>query len=73
MPDEPSMMHVPSLDLLRALLNTLTHKDLVETAVYVALSLGAAIAGSVAALLLVPLVQPGHALPFGDGLFDARR
>lgn len=73
MPDEPSMMHVPSLDLLRALLNTLTHRDLVETAVYVALSLGAAVAGSLAALLLVPLVQPGHALPFGDGLFDARR
>ena len=67
------MMHVPSLDLLRALLRTLAHKDLVETAVYVVLSLGAAIAVSVAALLLVPLVQPGHALPFGGGLLDAHR
>lgn len=61
------------MDLLRALLHTLARKDLVETAVYVALSLGAAVAGSVAALLLVPLVQPGHALPFGGGLLDARR
>ncbi len=73
MRDEPSMMQVRSLDLLRALMHTLAHKDLVETAVYVVLSLGAAIAGSVAALLLVPLVQPGHTLPFGAGLLDARR
>ncbi|MEW9623364.1 ATP-binding cassette domain-containing protein [Rhodanobacter geophilus] len=73
MPDEPSMMQVRSLDLLRALLRSLARKDLAETAVYVALSLGAAFAGSVAALLLVPLVQPGHALPFGGGLFDAGR
>ena len=72
-PDEPSIPHVRPPELLRALLRTLARKDLVETAAYVALSLGAAIAGSVAALLLVPLVQPGHALPFGGGLFDARR
>ena len=72
-PDEPSILHVRSLDLLRALLRTLARKDLVETAVYVALSLGAAFAGSVAALLLVPLVQPDHALPFGGTLFGAHR
>ncbi|GAB3787898.1 ATP-binding cassette domain-containing protein [Dyella agri] len=67
------MTHVRSLDLLRALLRSLAHRDLLETAVYVVLSLGAAIAGSLAALLLVPLVQPGHVLPFGGGLLDARR
>jgi ATP-binding cassette subfamily C protein len=72
-PDEPSILHVRSLDLLRALLRTLARKDLVETAVYVALSLGAAFAGSVAALLLVPLVQPDHALPFGGALLGAHR
>jgi ABC-type multidrug transport system, ATPase and permease components len=72
-PDEPLIPHVRSLDLLRALLRTLAHKDLTETAVYVALSLGAAFAGSVAALLLVPLVQPGHALPLGGALLGARR
>ncbi|WP_426663754.1 ATP-binding cassette domain-containing protein [Rhodanobacter aciditrophus] len=66
-------MHARSLELLRALLRTLARRDLAETAAYVALSLGAAVAGALAALLLVPLVQPGHALPFGDGLLGARR
>ncbi|MFZ0872397.1 MAG: ABC transporter ATP-binding protein, partial [Rhodanobacter sp.] len=47
--------------------------ELAETAAYVALSLGAAFAGSLAAVLLVPLVQPGHTLPFGSALFNAGR
>jgi ATP-binding cassette subfamily C protein len=60
-------------DLLRSLVRTLTGIELAETAAYVLLSLGAAFAGSLAAVLLVPLVQPGHALPFGGVLFDAHR
>jgi ABC-type multidrug transport system fused ATPase/permease subunit len=59
--------------LLRSLLRTLTGVELVETAAYVVLSLGAAFAGSLAAMLLVPLVQPGHTLPFGGALFNAGR
>jgi ABC-type multidrug transport system fused ATPase/permease subunit len=60
-------------DLLRSLVRTLTRVELVETAAYVVLSLGVAFAGSLAAVLLVPLVQPGHTLPFGSVLFDAGR
>jgi ABC-type multidrug transport system fused ATPase/permease subunit len=56
---------------LRSLAGLLTRVDLVEIAAYVVLSLGAALSGSVAALLLVPLVQPGHPLSFGGGMFDA--
>ena len=42
-------------DLLRSLARTLTGVERVETVAYVVLSLGAAFAGSLAALLLVPL------------------
>jgi ABC-type multidrug transport system fused ATPase/permease subunit len=59
--------------LLHSLLHTLSGIELAETAAYVALSLGAAFAGSLAAMLLVPLVQPGHTLPFGSALFNAGR
>jgi len=64
---------------LRAMLETLPRDERPEIAAYVAVSLGSAIAGSIAALLLVPLVplvQPTHALalpafllpsPQGDG------
>ena len=62
-----------SLGLLRSLVRTFTGVELMETAGYVVLSLGAALAGSLAAVLLVPLVQPGHTLPFGSVLFNARR
>lgn len=55
-------------DLLRSFARTLTRSDLAETAAYVVLSLGSALAGSLAAVFLVPLVQPKHTLPFG-GLF----
>ncbi|MFC5436134.1 ATP-binding cassette domain-containing protein [Rhodanobacter umsongensis] len=72
-PDPPSPSRERSRDLLRSLLRTLTAAERMETAAYVALSLGAALAGSVAAVLLVPLVQPRHALAFGGALFDARR
>lgn len=56
--------------LLRSLGHILTRGELIQTAVYVALSLGGALAGSLAAVFLVPLVQPGHTLPFGGGMFD---
>ena len=57
--------------LLHSLLRTLTGIEQAETAAYVVLSLAAAFAGSLAAMLLVPLVQPGHTLPFGGVLFNA--
>ncbi|MFC4527452.1 ABC transporter ATP-binding protein [Dyella halodurans] len=60
-------------DLLRSLVGTLTHAELAESAAYVVLSLVVAFAGSLATVLLVPLVQPGHTLPFGSVLFDAGR
>lgn len=39
---------------------------------YVTLSLASALAGSVAAILLVPLVQPEHSLVLGGRTFDVR-
>jgi len=73
MSGEPSPAPDRAHDLLRSLVRTLTRVELAETAAYVVLSLGAAFAGSFAAVLLVPLVQPGHTLPFGRVLFDAGR
>ena len=56
---------------LRSLARTLTKLDIVETAAYVVLSLAVALSGSLAAMLLVPLVQPGHVVAFAGGLLDA--
>ncbi len=50
----------------------MTRVDRAGIVAYVVLSLGAALSGSVAAVLLVPLVQPGHSLSFGGGILDAR-
>ncbi|HEY8327117.1 MAG TPA: ABC transporter ATP-binding protein, partial [Rhodanobacter sp.] len=72
-PAESPRAHDRPRDLLRSLARTLTGVERVETVAYVVLSLGAAFAGSLAALLLVPLVQPGQTLPFGGALFDPRR
>jgi ATP-binding cassette subfamily C protein len=58
-----------ALDMLRSLVHTFTRVDVVETVAYVLLSLASALAGSLAAVLLVPLVQPGHALTFAGGVF----
>ncbi len=55
-------------DLLHALARTLTRADAVRVVAYVLLSLGGALAGSVAAIVLAALVQPGHVLAFGRGL-----
>jgi ATP-binding cassette subfamily C protein len=57
--------------LLRSVARTLDTIDIVETVAYVVLSLGVALAGSLAAVLLVPLVQPGHTVAFGGGILDA--
>lgn len=59
------------MGLLRALARTLTTVDKVETVAYVLLSVAVAFTGSLVAILLVPLVQPGHAVAFAGGLFDA--
>jgi len=56
--------------LLRSLLRMLGTRDRIETAAYVVLSVGVALAGSLAAVLLVPLVQPGRTSPVGGGLLD---
>lgn len=56
---------------LHALLRSLPAGDHLKTGIYVALSLVSAFAGSVAAVLLVPLVQPGHSLPFANLLGGA--
>ncbi|RDS81930.1 ATP-binding cassette domain-containing protein [Dyella psychrodurans] len=62
LPDEP----------LRAFASTLKSVGVAGIAVYVLLSLGSALVGSLAAVLVLPLVQPGHALPIGNGLFDVQ-
>ena len=65
------MSEQQTIGLLRAVARTLATVDIVETGVYVLLSVGVALAGSLAAVLLVPLVQPGHAVAFGGGILDA--
>lgn len=55
----------------RAFAGTLTRSDRIQVAAYVLASLLAAFAGSLAALFLVPLIQPAPMLPFGEGLFGA--
>jgi ATP-binding cassette subfamily C protein len=57
---------------LRTVLGTLAGDEPRGIALYVALSLAVALAGGVAALSLVPLIQPGHPLPFADGVLRAR-
>lgn len=58
----PARQHPESA--LVPLVRTLASADIAGIAAYVALSLCAALAGSIAALILVPLVQPGHASGF---------
>ncbi|MEI7036695.1 ABC transporter ATP-binding protein [Fulvimonas yonginensis] len=55
----------PARRLWHAFALTLGHGDLLRIVAYLLLSLGAALAGSLAAICLVPLVQPGH-LPVGS-------
>ncbi|MET4677015.1 MULTISPECIES: ABC transporter ATP-binding protein [unclassified Luteibacter] len=50
---------------LRSLVTSLSPGDRIALATYVALSLASALVGSLAALLLVPLIQPGQAAPLG--------
>jgi len=58
---------MPAGVMVRALASLLTREEWVGTLCYVALSLGVALSGSVAALLLVPLMQPSL---LGRGLFS---
>lgn len=60
--------HLP----LTTFLHTLKGTSLVQLIVYIALSLATALTGSAAAVWLVPLVQPGHALTLGGFTFDVR-
>lgn len=55
---------LPASRFWRAFALTLGRRDAVQIASYVALSLGAALAGSLAAICLVPLVQPGSSPAF---------
>jgi ATP-binding cassette subfamily C protein len=57
---------------LHAFARTLKSVGVTGITVYVLLSLASALTGSLAAVLLVPLVQPGHALPVASGVFDVR-
>jgi ATP-binding cassette, subfamily C, bacterial len=70
MSDERSPAQPQHHDLLVAFARTLRRRDSARVAIYVILSLGSALAGSVAAVLLVPLVQPGHALVLGGRTFN---
>ncbi|MGH8158781.1 MAG: ATP-binding cassette domain-containing protein [Rhodanobacter sp.] len=70
MSDKPSSAQGRTFDLLYSL--TCTDNGLAETAAYVVLSLAAALAGSIAAVLLVPLVQPAHAFKLAGGMFEMR-
>jgi ATP-binding cassette subfamily C protein len=56
--------HAP-MPMLRAFAATLVGQDRRRVAAYVAASLAAALSGSLAALCLVPLIQPGQALKIG--------
>jgi ATP-binding cassette, subfamily C, bacterial len=56
--DRPMPEAMPARAMVRALAGLLSRDEWTGTLSYVALSLGVALSGSVAALLLVPLVQP---------------
>lgn len=57
-------------DSWRAFLRTIKDAGVVKLVVYVVLSFAGALAGSAAAVLLVPLVQPGHALVLARRTLD---
>lgn len=59
--------------VLQVFAGTLTGHDWLRVAAYVLASLLAAFAGSLAALFLVPLIQPSPAPPFGGGIFGSPR
>lgn len=50
----------------RGVMALLPHAERMSLALYALLSVGAAISGSVSAVLLVPLVKPGHAVPLAS-------
>jgi ATP-binding cassette subfamily C protein len=60
-----SLPRHPRFDRLRELAPIVGRTGAVRTVVYVLLSLVAALAGSLAAIAIVPLIQPGHAPVLG--------
>ena len=66
MSEEPSSPRYRDHDRRAAFVRTLQGVGVGKMLAYVLLSLGSAVTGSLAAVLLVPLVQPGHALVLGD-------
>lgn len=56
--------------VLASLWRTLTRAERRKTALYVGLSMVSALAGGLATLLFVPLVQPAHAWPVAGRAFD---
>jgi ATP-binding cassette subfamily C protein len=63
--DPGLLMPHPRVDLLRELAPIIGRAGAVRAGVHVSLSLIAALTGSVAAIVLVPLIQSGHAPMFG--------
>jgi ABC-type transport system involved in cytochrome bd biosynthesis fused ATPase/permease subunit len=55
---------LPAAGFSKVFALTLARRDLLQIVAYVVLSLGAALAGSIAAICLVPLVQPGPSQAF---------
>ncbi|MEO8746506.1 MAG: ABC transporter ATP-binding protein [Rhodanobacter sp.] len=71
MSDKRPMASDPAYGLPHSFARMLTGAELAETAAYIVLSLGAALAGSLAALFLVPLIEPERPLAFAGGMLDA--
>ena len=71
-PAKPSSTRRGWRDSLGSLADTLTRADAAAITAYVLLSLGAALAGAVAAIVLASLVQPGHPPPLDDGALGLR-
>jgi ATP-binding cassette subfamily C protein len=64
----PSRTNDRTHDTWRLVWASLTRADVAGLAVYVVLSLAAAVAGGIAAVALVPLIQPDHPLPIAAHL-----
>ena len=66
MQEPVSRQRTRRVHLLRGLAPIIGRVGSIRIAAYVLVSLAAALAGSVAAIVLVPLIQPGHAPMFGS-------
>lgn len=68
---KPDAAGKPPSHLLVLFMEVFPRADGIRLLMYVVLSLGAAFVGSLAAVLAVPLVQPGHALSLGGFVLAA--